>query len=168
MLVSTVRSRVPVAERNFHFFRFDVREKTGCQEIPEAFTHRSAFFFGSEAGNLIILNSMPVLMENDLGIFRVIDSAGTERQILLGGTVVRVVITLSIDIDRNRVIEQVLEAELLKVPLNSIDMKIDHHFLECTIGTFESKIEVRSLHPLRGCFRGDEGTFEEASLLKIA
>ena len=52
------------------------------------------------------------------------------------------------------------------MPLDSIDVEINHHFLESTIGALESKIEVLSLYPLPGCLSGNERAFEEATLLE--
>jgi len=37
-LVATVRRRIPIANRGFHFRRLGVQEKAGCQRITKAFS----------------------------------------------------------------------------------------------------------------------------------
>src|SRR5207302_6966621 len=60
------------------------------------------------------------------------------------------------------------KAKLLQVPLYSIDVKVDHHFLESTIGALEAKIEVLSLDPCLAGLCGHERAFEQPTLFKIA
>src|SRR4030095_1142525 len=102
------------------------------------------------------------------GVFGVINSARAEGQVPVRRTVVRVVVTLSINVHRNRAIEHVFETKLLKISLDSIDVKVNHHFFESAIGPLEAKIVTLSVNPFPGRFRYNEWTLDEPGLLQVA
>ena len=139
-----VRGRVPIADGRLQFFRLTSEKKLAARKSPKALTHGSSFVSCAKARHLIVLDGVPVLVKNNFGVFGVINSAGAESQVPVRWTVMRVVVTQSINVHRNRAVDHVLETKLLKISLYSIDVKINHHFFESAIGPLEAEIVILS------------------------
>ena len=65
-----------------------------------------------EARHLVVLDRVAVLVQDDVGVLGVVDAAVAEVQRVVGAGVERVVVAEVVDVDRDRAVVGVGEAEL--------------------------------------------------------
>ena len=166
-LRAAVRDGIPVADGRTHGLRLDVGEEARRQVVAEAFAHRAAFLRRAETGQLIVLQRVAVFVEDDLGVLGVVHAAGAEGQRLRRRAVERVVVGLAVDVDADRVVERVVEPQVLYVALRAVDVEVDHHFLERAIDPGEEELAIGPLDAIGRVLRRHVRAVEEPARLQI-
>src|SRR5215207_2674981 len=98
-------------------------------------------------GTWLSWNGVAVLVEDDLGVFGVVDAAGAEPERLGDRAVVGVVVRAADDVDLDRPVQHVREPELLEIALHPVDVEIDHDLFERLVGAAEQELTVVALDP---------------------
>src|SRR5512145_3482366 len=79
-VIAAVGNGVPGANARLQAGRLEVGEEAGRQVVTKPLAHGSSLVAGPEARDLVVLDSMAVFVQNDLGVLRIIDAADTEPQ----------------------------------------------------------------------------------------
>ena len=80
------------------------------QEVAEALADRALLDPGAEAGHLVVLHRVAVLVQHDVGVLGVVDAAVAEVQGVVGVGVEGVVVAEVVDVDRDRAVVGVRKA----------------------------------------------------------
>src|SRR5437867_7402042 len=149
-IVPAVRRRIPLAHAEPHATWLRVGEEARGEVVTKTFAHGARLVGGPEARNLGVLDRVSVFVKDDLGILRVVYTAGAKCQRLGHGTVERVVVLESGHVHANWPTIDVIEPQALDVPLRPVDVEIDHDLLEGGLGPPEQELPAAGASPVLG------------------
>ena len=126
------------------------------EQVAEALADRPLLRIaaGPEPRHLVVLDGVPVLVGDDVGVLGVVDPAVAEVEAAVERRVEGVVVREVVDVDRDRPVVHIAEPECLDLRLDPGDRRVDARFLEAVVGTREVVVARGRVCRRRGCTEG--------------
>ena len=148
--------------------------ETGGEIIAEAFSH-GTHLATTPVGILVMLNSMPVLVEDNISIFSIVDTTVTKMNRIVTGGIETIIVCVPVCIGQSWEITNpvgntrvIVETQRMKISLDRIHCMVDHYLLKAVIissviidsGHFIS-VDVRQKGAVQ-CGQVDKFTYQQA------